>query len=969
MKILFTLLSLLLILQLSVSSQVLINEIQTSNKSTLADEDGDYEDWIELYNASSSLVNLENFGLSDNPLEPFKWKLPNVELSPGGHLLVFASGKDRKPLLNHWETAIFADESWKYFIGTENPPFNWKENNFPAAGWLEGPGGIGYGDGDDGTVIPPTISVYMRKTFLVPDKSAISYCVLHMDYDDGFVAYLNGFEIARSNLTGIPPAFDEITTSDHEAQMYQGGIPEVYLVDSLLLNAILVDGQNVLAIQTHNSGALSSDLSSIPFLSFGIKNSNSYFQPTPAWFPAYAAGDYHTNFKLKHSGETVVLSSPNGDLLDQVQLSFTDLDHSQCRVPDGGSGWCISMNPTPDGSNNSTVCYSGYTVRPEFTTVPGFYNQETEVAITTSNPGSTIHYTTNGNIPNESDPVYNLPLYIGSTTVIRARCFGPSGFLPGKVNTGTFLIGEANPKLPVVSVSTDSSNLWDFFSGIYVTGPNAEPNFPFFGANFWQPWEKDCHVEYFGPVQERKFELDAGLSIHGGWSRAFAQKSFNIKCRPYYDSSEIHYKLFGDKPMMDYSGFILRNSGNDWLSTFMRDALMQRLMKKSHVDYTGYCPAVTYLNGSYWGIYNIRERSNKDFVELNHGVDADNVDMIESDGIVAEGNSDSFWEMVEFMTTHELSLPENYAIADSWWDLENFADYFIGETYYVNDDWIGDWTNNIKLWRERKAGSEWRYIFWDLDFGLGYYSDFAQNKLAVAMNPPYPTPHADMFRGLLENDGFRKYFINRYADLINTTYQPAYMSTFINEMKDSIAAEIPNAWLRWNGYSDSTEWLNNIDYMNYFISNRPSFARQHIKNTFNLEALVQVKLEALPSSAGEIKINTIIPEPLPWTGTYFDGNPITITAVAKPGYTFEYWLPNSYISMNTSQSLTINLDHFDTFKAVFTGSAEPAKAIISEVNYHSDSTINAGDWIELHNYSSQPLDLTDWHLYDSQALP
>lgn len=947
------------------TAQILINEVQTSNKSTLADEDGDYPDWLELYNAGTAEVNLDQYGLSDNPDEPFKWRFPSTYLEPGGHILVFASGKDRKPVVNHWETAVSASDTWKYFVGSEEPPYNWKELGFNATTWPQGPGGIGYGDDDDGTIIGTTLSVFMRRTFNVPDASSICSCIFSMDYDDGFVAYLNGIEIARSNLLGSPPAYDESTVTDHEAQMYQGGDPEHFIIDSVLLKSLLVSGNNVLAIQTHNSGILSSDLSSIPYLFFGIRNSATYFQSVPSWFPNEYIQHLHTGFKLKHSGETLTLTSPEEETADQVTISYTDIDHSHCRIPDG-TGWCFTDLPSAGTSNNTSTCYQGYSAPPLITPDPGFYQQSIQAGLSWGNPAGTVHYTLNGSIPTTSDPIYTGPVNITSSRVLRARCFGPAGWLPGQVATSTFILGNNEYDFPVVSICTDSLNLWDWETGIYVMGPNADPNFPFFGANFWQPWEKDCHVEYFGTMTGQSFELDAGLSIHGGWTRAFDQKSFNIKTRPYYDSSEIHYKLFGEKPnIIDYTGFVIRNSGNDNLNTCLRDAFMQRIMKKTYVDYTSYTPAVVYLNGEYWGLYNNRERSNKDFVELNYGIQADSVDMIESDGIVAEGNADAFWEMVSFITTHELSIPENYAIARSWWNIENYADYFIAETYYVNNDWIGNWTNNLKLWRERKSGAKWNYVLWDLDFGLGLDSDVTQNKLSVAMNPPVPTPHADIFRGMLENQEFRHYFINRYADLINTIFLPVSMNQVLDEMSDSITEEIPDTWMRWRGYNGTTEWLGNISIVKNFIQNRPLYARQHINSTFGLDGQVQVKLAVLPESAGEIKINTIIPGPLPWTGTYFNGNSVTITAVAKPGFRFQYWLPNDYISMDTNRTLAVNLTHFDTFKAVFAGNPEEPGICINEINYHSDSTRQSGDWIELYNPSETSYDLTDWYLRDS----
>jgi len=965
MKIIIPVIFFLLLLSGLSFSQVVINEVQTSNKSTVADEDGDYEDWIELYNPGVSAVSLQQYGLSDDQAEPFKWRFPHVTIEPKGHLLVFASGKNRTPNAHHWETAVFAQDIWSYFMGSQNPPSGWNTNGFDASAWLSGPGGIGYGDNDDGTVIAPSMSVFMIKTFFIQDVSVIESSIFSMDYDDGFVAYLNGTEIARANIDGAYPPYNKPTIGDHEAQMYQARNPENFVIDTSLLKSLLVNGDNVLAVQTHNSSATSTDLSSSPFLSFGIRSSGVYFKPVPAWFSKSLSCNLHTNFKLKHSGESIILTEPSGAAGDKLLVLNSDTDHSHCRIPDGSPGWCIATAPSPAKTNNAAICFNGYTQQPVFDIAPGFYTQSQLLSISGSAPGYKIHYTTNGNIPRISDPVYTTPILVNSPKVFRARIFGPEGVLPGKTSTATYIIGSHKYYLPVVSVTTDSSNLWDFYTGIYVKGPNAKPDFPFFDANFWQPWEKDGHVEYFGPGQARKFELDASLSVHGGWTRALDQKSFNIKTRSYFDDSRISYKLFGDKPITEFKSVVLRNAGNDWMITHMRDALMQRVMKNTFVDYIAYSPCVVYLNGKYWGIYNIRERINEDYVEENHGINADSIDMIESDGMVSSGDSVAFWQMVQYITSHDMSVPANFEVAGSMWNLPNYADYFIAQTYYVNNDWIGAWTNNIKLWRQRKAGAKWNYILWDTDFGLGYGSNFDENKLAGAMNPQVSTPHASVFRGMLNNSEFRKYFVNRYADLINTVYQPSFINSMVQKMQDSIAYEMPFAWQRWFGNTGGLTWVNNISTMKTFIYNRPAFARQHINTTFNLKGIVTVNLAVSPPGAGEIKINTIIPGPLPWSGMYFNGNPITLAAIAKPGYSFLYWKANTYSAENSNPTLTVNPDHLDTFTAVFAGSPEAAAITVSEVNYHSDSTHNSGDWLEVYNYGKNTLDISDWHLTDS----
>lgn len=184
--------------------------------------------------------------------------------------------------IDHWEAPVVNTDSWKYIVPASEPDPAWKLEGFDDSGWNTGPGGIGYGDGDDNTIIPSTISLYMRRTFTITDLSKIGGALFEMDYDDGFIAYLNGVEIARANL-GVPGTFipyNQTTDGLHEAAMYSGGLPDVFSVDS----SLLLEGENVLAITVHNQSIASSDLSSNAFLFFGITDASSFFGPTPAWF-------------------------------------------------------------------------------------------------------------------------------------------------------------------------------------------------------------------------------------------------------------------------------------------------------------------------------------------------------------------------------------------------------------------------------------------------------------------------------------------------------------------------------------------------------------------------------------------------------------------------------------------------------------------------------------------------------------
>ena len=190
--------------------------------------------------------------------------------------------------INHWETAIYASDEWNFYLGSRTPPTGWNEVPFSGFLWQSGPGGIGYGDDDDGTVIDPIQSIFIRRNFNIEDLSKIEGAFLDADYDDAFVAYLNGVEIARSsNIEGNPPRFFEWAIIDHEATMYWGGDPERFIFGHSIVQDLLQEGDNVLAIQVHNhNGATSSDMSSNFFLSFGINDESTFYGPTPDWFEA-----------------------------------------------------------------------------------------------------------------------------------------------------------------------------------------------------------------------------------------------------------------------------------------------------------------------------------------------------------------------------------------------------------------------------------------------------------------------------------------------------------------------------------------------------------------------------------------------------------------------------------------------------------------------------------------------------------
>ncbi len=951
----------------AMKSQVLINEICPANNSTIQNMNGENNDWIELYNAGGSPVDLSGYGLTDLVATPYQFLFPSHVMAAGSRLLIFASDSNVTNLVDHWETAVNAATSWHYFVGSTAPDSNWRNLSFNHSSWSTGQGGIGFGDGDDATTIPLSSSGMMRKTFTISDTSQIIKAVFHMDYDDGFVAYLNGIEIARANLgvIGDRPAYDALASVSHEAVMYQGFGPDSFYIDPVFLKQCLVQGTNVLAVEVHNVTTISNDMSAIPFLSFGMRNAGTTFGPLPSWFNVPAKEYFNAKFKLSRNGETIYLYNNSAAVANQVTYTNLELDNSYGRSTDGSSTWCYFAVPSPDAPNLSAGCSLGYAAAPIFSMSPGFYPSTIWLTISNSTPGGLIYFSSNGDDPTTSSQQYTAPILLSSTKTIRAKIFAPA-YLPSPTLTNTYFINE-DIHLPVFTITTDSLNLWDYNTGIYATGPNAQPNYPYQGANFWQDWRKLSTVEYYDKDKNRALRFNAEISIYGNYSRGRPQKSFELRLSDKYGTGSIFYPLYSDKPYLDQTDdIVLRNSGTDWNVVHFRDAMMERILKNTNTGFLAAEPAVLFLNGEFWGVYTIHENHDQHWIQNNFNLKKSEIDYMKEFGSTVElklGSDTSFWSLYNYATTQDSTTQSYYNEIDRRLDLKNYADYFIAETYYDNGDWIGPWTNNIKMWRPHTGDGKWRYMVYDLDFGFGLYNGVNDNRLGMARNPAAFCYSSNMFDAIVANPVFKRYFINRYADLMNTIFLPSSINAVMHSYKDTMAHDMQQHFATWG--SNLASWDANIDTMMRFVNARPNTARDQIVSEFLLTGQVTLTLNVSPAGAGRIQISTITPGSYPWSGIYFNGNPVTITAIPNPGYYFDHFRSNVVIPTNNfNQSVTYNFTSSDQITAYFTGSAASPLLTFSEINYNPLPSVDAGDWVELHNYGTFNLDISGWKFRD-----
>lgn len=941
--------------------QVVISEVMSSNTTTLADEDGDYPDWIELRNDGPAPVDLAGWVLTDKGDPALGWVLPARTLEPGGHLVVFASDKDRVGLPGRWTTPVDRGHVWKYRVGGTSTPSDWMQPSVDVSGWANGASGFGYGDGDDATVVQPVISVAARTTFEVADPASVVGLLLHVDYDDGFVAYLNGREVARANLgtPGTPVSWAMTATRDREAAMYLGGRPEEFnLADAL---QYLVPGANTLAVEVHNVASGSSDLSLIPFLSIATAGTPDVGGVSAQLAPLFVR-PLHTDFRIA-VGERLCLGRPDGSQSDCFDVPEAPTDFSTGRNATGET--VIFTSPTPGAANVATT-FTGQAPPPSFSLDAGHVSPGRVLTIGPDTPGGLVVVTTDGSTPGESGGVPTYTRTLTATTVVRARVVAP-GAIPGDVVTRTYIV-ESPRSMAVVSLTTDPPNLWDWNSGIYVLGPNAQGGAPNWGANFWQDWEKPVHVEFFESGGSLAFSHGAGVKIYGGWSRAHPQKSLAMFARSEYGANRFDHRLFSNKPFDRYETFVLRNSGNDWNRTQLRDGYMQSLVTDTEIDWMAYRPAVVYLNGEYWGIQNVREKINEHYVAQNGGVDPDAIDMMDWQGeyqmVAIRGDATAWNAMMDFVRNSDVGSPDWLTTVGEHIDLDNYIDYHIAQIFFDNTDWPG---NNTKTWRERTPEGRFRWILYDTDFGFGLYGpgNWANNTLTFAVAPggvnwPNPEWSTYLLRRLLTNGTFRRLFVNRYADFLNTRFRIDRMEAVLDSLADGIRAEIPAHTRRWGG-SLST-WQQDIEVMRQFARNRPDALRQYVRSYFALGSMNTVTVRNPEPWRGRVLVNREAVPSATWEGRYFVNVPVPVTAEPAPGYRFAGWSGSSNATTNR-----IEVDAGDkpdlTARFEVDPGAESA-IVINEIMYHPPDAADPGDWVELTNVSSSAVDLAGWTLGD-----
>ncbi len=589
------------------------------------------------------------------------------------------------------------------------------------------------------------------------------------------------------------------------------------------------------------------------------------------WCDGHDTG-LHAGFKLSAGGEQIGLYSPEQKVIDTLTYSLQHTDISCGRIRDGDTLWGYFLQPTPQASN-LTPYYTGFVENtPMLSPRGGMYDSPISVIFSTDQGGE-IRYTLDGSEPDTGSALYTNAIPVNSTLGIRARIFKPE-MIPGPVVTHTYFIREnsVNAKLPVVSIATAPENFWDPVKGIYV-------------QSFKPDWAVPVNIELFenDGGDRAAFNETAGTKINGLHSWQLPQKMLGIYFKKQYGKGHLDYPLFCQRQRSSFRSFSLRASGSDWSYTLFRDILGQHAtLFNMDLDIESYKPVVVYVNGQYMGVHNMREKIDADYIEKSYGLEPGTFDIIENEKTAEAGDMTAYNHLLALLAK-DLSVMGNFIAVAQVMDIENFTDYAITELYVSNTS-VG---HNVMAWKP-KSGGKWRWILVDLDRGFFHPTDHLIGSYVATSTLP--------LKELMQNEGYKDYFMKRLADHLLTTFQPDRMKQLIEVHKQMIMDEMPRHIACWQGTTSSygnaipsySYWLQQIDVLRNFVEKRPDALWNDMKN-WGYGNMINLFVMSSPEKAGNLSFNRLKIPQGGFYGRYIKGAAIEIRADNIPGYQFVGW--------------------------------------------------------------------------------
>ena len=543
----------------------------------------------------------------------------------------------------------------------------------------------------------------------------------------------------------------------------------------------------------------------------------------------------------------------------------------------------------------------------QFSRPTGYYEAGIRLGMDVAAPGALVRFTTDGSLPTATNGTeYDEPLFLSadpeSVVVVRARAIAEDG-TPGPEASATYFLGlEAT--VPVISLIVEPDSLWSWDRGIF-----------FRPGDKGREWERSSEIVYLDDSKRVGFSAPVGLRVHGGASRWSEKKSLRLYFRSEYGLAELDYPLFPDGQLTNFKRLILDAGGQDQPSqagngTLLRKPLVTRLAKETEVIVAESQPVVLFINGQLWGVYHLRERMDPIYFADHFDIgDLDILGSLYYDPEPMAGEWIHWDELMSYVELNDLSQPDHYEYILSQIDVDNFIDYHALQLFIGNLDWP---QKSQDRFYPHIQGGKWHWFLWDSDitfgpdFGGGVLPDpitwLLTREEANSGRKQIAQQENQLFRKLMANPEFELAFVRRLEALLNTTFLPEAVIAELEILVDQVGPDIYYEIHRWQS---SGNWTDNIEQMREYARQRPDIIRQNAIEELGLSGTVN--LEFGPARGrGSVSVNGMILPELPWSGVFFTGLPIEVTAIPDGGYRFAGWEPSEL-----PQTETITL--FDEF--------------------------------------------------------
>lgn len=618
------------------------------------------------------------------------------------------------------------------------------------------------------------------------------------------------------------------------------------------------------------------------------------------WFDHYDKySPTQVNLKLDADGGTIYISDPKGNLLICQDYPPSIPRASWACLSNGE--WGYTSTPTPEKKNDGVVLCEERLEAPSVSPESKIFKGSLVVHVDKPS-GTTLRYTTDGTTPTMTNGTTSITgsFVVSKTTIYRFALFR-NGFLSSPVITRSYLLQDKDFSLPVISVVTDSRNLYSDELGIFVRGVNGRAGRGQSGKCNWNmDWDRPANFDLMTYDGNSLVNQEVDILRCGGWNRVHAPYSFKVHASKIYEGKNtIDACAFRGKPYNRYKTLQMRNGGND-SNGRVTDAFIQKLVQTSgmDVDVQDYEPVAHYINGVYKGVINMREPTNKHYVQANYGLDEDEIDMFEMNNdsgyIQKQGTEDAYNKI--YTLSKQASNDAVYDQISQFLDIEEFCNYNAVQMYLCNWDWP---QNNMKGWRPAKEGGRFRFILFDTERAFeesNPFSSFAARQYYTfdrLYNEPVSAWSAEIkyvtiFLNLLKNKQFRRRFIDSFCLVAGSVFEPNRCQQLIQEWTRYVE---PMQILPDNGYGkNNSPW----DSANRLLNNLKSHTKPMVTL---LQAYAPMQLGS--STPRQLKLNSNI------SGAQFSLNgisvptgkfngqiftPATIKVETPVGYEFDGWI-------------------------------------------------------------------------------